>query len=339
MRSCRVNTKATRRLWLVSAVVLSLFAVLMTASVRSVSTISSANPTEEEEYFRVLVLGRDAASGLTDVMILVNVDRDTGRTCLVQIPRDTYFGYTGKSYKKINGAASALGGPAALCHRLGSALSLTIDHYMVVDLEAVAEAVDMLGGVDIDVPCDMDYEDPAQSLSIHLKKGRQHLDGRKALGFIRFRSGYLRADIGRLDAQKLFLAAFFDSAKKLERRDIPRLAMLAAEKVKTNLRVDQMISLMRIGLDTEAEDIVLVTLPGEEVQSDVSGAWYYVLSRSGTVGVLERCFGVENASAGFDPAHLFSDPSRREFETVYRSAIEPQYYEISELVSHGIAVE
>jgi LCP family protein required for cell wall assembly len=272
-------------------------------------------------------------------MILVNVDRDTGRTCLVQIPRDTYFGYTGKSYKKINGAASALGGPAALCHRLGSALSLTIDHYMVVDLEAVAEAVDMLGGVDIDVPCDMDYEDPAQSLSIHLKKGRQHLDGRKALGFIRFRSGYLRADIGRLDAQKLFLAAFFDSGKKLERRDIPRLAMLAAEKVKTNLRVDQMISLMRIGLDTEAEDIVLVTLPGEEVQSDVSGAWYYVLSRSGTVGVLERCFGVENASAGFDPAHLFSDPSRREFETVYRSAIEPQYYEISELVSHGIAVE
>jgi len=185
----------------------------------------------------------------------------------------------------------------------------------------------------------LDYEDPAQSLSIHLKKGRQHLDGRKALGFIRFRSGYLRADIGRLDAQKLFLAAFFDSAKALERRDIPRLAMLAAEKVKTNLRVDQMISLMRIGLDTEAEDIVLVTLPGEEVQSDVSGAWYYVLSRSGTVDVLENCFGIEGASAGFDPGHLFSNPSRREFETVYRSAILPQYYEISELAVHGIAVE
>jgi len=340
LRSCLVDKKATHRFWLASAILLSLLAVLMTASARPIAIIPSAQTVAgEDQGFCLLVLGKDKASGLTDVVILATVDRATGRTCLVQIPRDTYFRCTDKDYKKINGAVSALGGPEALCRRLGSALSLPIAHYITVDLEAVTEAVDLLGGIDVDVPCDMDYEDPAQSLSIHLKKGKQHLDGRQAMGLIRFRSGYLRADISRLDAQKLFLAAFFDSARTVGKRDIPRLAMLAAEKVETNLRLDQMISLMRLGLAAEAEEVVLVTLPGEEVQSSVSGAWYYVLSRSGMARVLEQCFGVEDAAACLDPAHLFSDPVRKEFETIYRSTIEPQYYEISELAAHGIAVE
>ena len=75
------------------------------------------------EAYHVLVLGKDDASGLTDVMMLVSVDVQNGRACLMQIPRDTYFRYTENNYRKINGAMHALGGAEALSKMLESALS------------------------------------------------------------------------------------------------------------------------------------------------------------------------------------------------------------------------
>ncbi|MBO5305810.1 MAG: LCP family protein [Clostridia bacterium] len=156
----------------------------------------------------LLFLGRDDAAGLCDVLMLVSFDLDFGRLHIVQIPRDTYFSYTADHYKKINAAPRVLGGADKLADELAAALGVGIDGYVEFDLDFVQAAVDAVGGVEIDVPCDMDYDDPAQNLSIHLKKGTQRLTGKEAVGFVRFRSGYARADLGRMDAQKLFLASF-----------------------------------------------------------------------------------------------------------------------------------
>ena len=70
--------------------------------------------------------------------------------------------------------------------------------------------MDNLSGIEIDLPYDMDYEDSSQNLSIHLKAGKQTLGGKEALGFLRYRSGYVTGDLGRIDAQKLFLNAFIN---------------------------------------------------------------------------------------------------------------------------------
>ena len=287
--------------------------------------------------YRVLVLGKDDASGLCDVIILASFDSETGKVCLAQIPRDTYFRYTEKNYKKINGAVDTLGSPDKLCRVLGDALAVEIRDYLLLDLECVKSAVDIIGGVTLNIPCDMDYDDPAQGLSIHLRKGKQTLTGEQAASFIRYRSGYLRADIGRIDAQKLFLAAFFDSASREVRgEDIPELAMLAMKSVKTNMSVVQMVSVLKRALAVSPENITLLTLPGEEIQSEYSGAWYYVLSRRGTAKVMEEQFGVLGASSCFDPAHLFSDAGRPAFERIYRMDIEPQYYTVDGLSGEGI---
>ena len=299
---------------------------------------TDASGTAREGTYRLLLLGEDDASGLSDVIILATVDTETECACLMQIPRDTYFRYTDKDYKKINGAVGALGGAGALSKALGNALGLEIDSYIVLDLDCVRSAVDILGGVDIDIPCDMDYDDPAQQLSIHLKKGRQTLTGEQAAQFIRFRSGYLRADIGRMDAQKLFLAAFFEAAKRLDGGDLPQAAMLAMKSVRTDMSVTQMISLLRTAWSIAPEDITLLTLPGEEVQSEYSGAWYYVLSRAGTARVLEEHFGVTGAFSAIDPAHLFSDAARKDFESVYRREITPEYYTVGDLRTGGLAI-
>ena len=335
MNSCK--RKGKRLLMLAMAAIVAVAVVAFAGKEENRASVSLVGTSGEDGRYNVLLMGQDEAAGLTDVMMLVSVDAEAGRVCLAQIPRDTYFRYTKKDYKRINGAMGTLGGAEQVCAALEKAFSVDIDAYVLLDLDFVESAVDMMGGVEIDVPCDMDYEDPTQGLSIHIKKGRQVLRGAEAAEFVRFRSGYVRGDIGRMDAQKLFLSAFFEAAGKKLGDDVPRLAMLSMKSVKTDMRIDRVISLLRAARSIPPQNITLLTLPGEEVQSPYSGAWYYVLSRSGTAAVLEEHFGVTGASACIDPAHLFSNAARKDLESVYRREILPQYYTVSELRKNGLS--
>ena len=106
-----------------------------------------------------LLCGKDRASGLCDVIIVAQLDTVNHAASLVQIPRDTYADYTEKSYRKLNGAPSALGGVKGLSAFLTETLGIPIDHYALVDLDCIGDVVDAIGGVTLTVPTDMDYED------------------------------------------------------------------------------------------------------------------------------------------------------------------------------------
>ena len=88
-------------------------------------------------------------------------------------------------------------------------LGFDVDVYAAVDLEAFVELINAIGGVDYDVPVDMHYTDPAQGLVIDLDAGPQHLTGEQAVGVMRFRSGYVTADIGRIDTPQAQTALLF----------------------------------------------------------------------------------------------------------------------------------
>ncbi len=285
--------------------------------------IAATRPTSP---FRLLVLGRDRASGLYDVVLLATLDTESSRICVLQIPRDTYLRYTERDYKKINGAPTALGGPEAFCDFLGSALGVRIEGYAVLGLEALGRMVDLVGGVEIDIPTDMDYDDPYQGLSIHLKKGKQRLDGKAAEGFVRYRSGYARGDLDRIDAQKLFLAALYRAVMSMTPSQMARVAATAMRSVQTDVGLPRLVSLVTACGKVPAENITLVTLPGEEVRSSVSGAWYYVASREGTEQVLCDHFGMAEVPRGFDSEGLFYDPRRKEFADIYHRAVLPLYH-------------
>lgn len=303
-------------------------------------------PTETETAAKsgacnLLFLGRDDAAGLCDVLMLVSFDMDAGHLHIVQIPRDTYFAYTADRYKKINAAPRVLGGADRLAEKLSDALGVPIDGYVEFDLDFVASAVDAVGGLELNVPCDMDYEDPEQDLSIHLKKGVQTLTGKEAVGFIRFRSGYVRADLGRMDAQKLFLAAFAKSfSERVSASELPRMLLLAMRNLKSNVRLDTMLSLAGGMRKIPSENIVVLTLPGEEVQSQYSGAWYYILSREGCEEtVLAYLADSDRAYAGFDPKGLFTDAKRSEFHAIYEKKIVATPYTFEGLMSEGVEIQ
>lgn len=282
----------------------------------------------QKNEINVLLLGRDTQSGLYDaIMLLAYSDGDVR---VLQIPRDTYIDLGEDSYKKINGAHKTLGGERELCDKLSVAFGIKIDGYIGFDTELVKKAVDAVGGITVDVPADMDYDDPYQDLSIHIKKGTKTLDGKEAVEFLRFRSGYLRADIGRIDAQKIFMSAFVKKVLSLDKISI-KLMGIAARHVCTDLDLVTLYELFEAVRKNEALSVSFTTLPGEEVRSKLSGAWFYVLSKSGCGELLEN--------ERFDGEGIFVDSGREEFSNIYNSYIKPQIYSADEIDKDGIEIK
>lgn len=271
-----------------------------------------------------LVCGKDRASGLYDVIIVAQLDTANRSASLVQIPRDTYAAYTEKSYRKLNGAASALGGIKEMSDFLSETLGVPIDHYALVDLDCIGDIVDAIGGVTLTVPSDMDYEDKSQNLSIHLKAGRQTLNGDLAESFLRYRSGYVTADLGRLDAQKLFLAAFLGEIKAHSTLpELIRIVRTLYGRVETDLSLGDCVRLASAGLKLSPERLSMTTLPGEAARTgETQGAWYYILCREAAYDTVNRMLNVSDtpiAPSAFDPKERFTSGAYPHFEAIYHS--------------------
>lgn len=274
-----------------------------------------------DDHFRLLVAGKDRASGLYDVIMLISLNRADNSVCVLQIPRDTYLEYTEKSYKKINGAPSVLGGMRQFASFLSDALGVKIDSYVSFGLDAFADAVDAVGGVEIELSEELNYSDPAQDLNIHLPKGRQTLDGKTAEHFVRYRAGYLRGDLDRLDAQKIFMSALFKKVISLSLYETTALITTLLPSVNTDLGIFEIMSVMRETRKISAERLSFVTAPGEDIVSERSGAWYYVLSAPAVKQLLEERFGREN---DFDPTGLFHKENDEGFSEIYQRYVDFQ---------------
>lgn len=272
----------------------------------------------ESGRMNILVLGKDRAAGLTDVMMLASLDTKSQSLQLLQIPRDTYAAYTQRDYKKINGAYAQLGGEG-LADFLGDSMGVTIDHYVCVDLDVLGKMVDMMGGVRMNVPQDMNYDDPAQNLHIHIKAGEQVLDGKTAQSFVRFRSGYAEADIGRMDAQKLFLSALAKQAKEnLSLSQSMSLVCSCFGKVKTDMGLGDCLECVKYLRSVDLSELHMATLPGASARIDGDrGAWYYVLNRDATAALLARTMG---KTGGFDPKGVFDNAAKRSFHDIYTAS-------------------
>ena len=278
-----------------------------------------ANTPFSESVYNYLVLGKDRVSGLTDVMMVVSLDSAELTASVIQIPRDTYARYTDSGYRKINGALSALGAEG-LCDFIEENIGVAIDGYFIFELDTFSKAIDAIGGVEIDIPFDMEYHDEYQNFDISLKKGRQTLDGRESENFVRYRSGYLRGDIDRMDAQKLFMSALISALKeKMSPTSVIKLAGTLIGEVGTNVKLSEIAELASLGFEISEKDITMVTLAGEDVRSSESGAWFYVLSKPSCQKLISECVGERGISSEFDPNGVFLNPSNEDFDRIYSS--------------------
>jgi len=159
-------------------------------------------------------------------------------------------------------------GTELLADTVSEQLGIPVDYTVSVNLKGFTALVDAIGGVDFDVPINMDYDDPIQNLSIHFKKGVQHLSGADALRVVRFRhnndgSGYGSEDLGRMATQQKFLKAV---AKKMLSAGniltkIDDYAKIFNQYVDTNLTVGNLAWLGTEVLKMGVDKIDFSTLP------------------------------------------------------------------------------
>lgn len=169
-----------------------------------------------EYVYNFVLLGKDRESGNTDSIIVVSYDVPNQKIGMISIPRDTAVERSGWN-PKINGIYSS-SGPEELKAAIQNTFGIPIDYYVYVDLNGFVALVDELGGVDVDIPVNMNYDDPVQDLHIHFNKGYQHLDGQQAMEAARYRhdnDASINADytdVGRAAMQRQILVAL---AKKV----------------------------------------------------------------------------------------------------------------------------
>ena len=290
-----------------------------------------------EGVYNFLIAGHDRVAVNTDVLIVASFDTKNNALNLVQIPRDTYADYTTSSYRKINGALAVYLNETR--YNYGKSMEMLMD-FLMKNLNI------KLGGVYLNVPADMDFVDPTpgSGFEIHLKAGPQLLDGKKAEQFVRFRYGYVQADIGRNDAQKIFMAAFLQQYKKnLNLSTLTKTVESMIKHVTTNLSVADCVFFAKEALELDMSKVLMVNMPGSDArEKDGLGQWYFVLSRSGALDTVNRFLNVyktDITDSIFDRSFSFAKESDAEFTKIYNSNIKiAKEYNAQDVNADGIYI-
>ena len=238
----------------------------------AIQTISNGRERKSKYCYNILLYGVDNDAGGSDTNMLMRFDAVNKTVDVVSLPRDTLMSNGHKLNSSYNN-----GGTEKLRSNIEDMLGVPVDFYVSVDLKGFIALIDQIGGVEFDVPCDMDYDDPYQDLHIHFKAGLQKLNGQQAMEVVRFRhnndnTGYGgRQDLGRIGTQQAFLKTVAQKLMKLE--NVPAMAETFLKYVKTDLTLGNLMWLANQALSMGGTDAIsFATLPG-----DGSG-WYKGMS-------------------------------------------------------------
>jgi len=230
---------------------------------------------DEDRFYRGTKLhgsNISRAYARSDMMLLTKLDFDNRKITALSIPRDTMYGFPGEAKHKINWFFSSApfdkkSPVPVLVQRAqytqkaveGLLPGVHVDQSVVLNFQAFQHLVDIVGGVDVNVPKKMDYDDDAGELHIHLKPGSQHLDGDQAMGFVRFRHDS-ESDFGRQDRQKQFLLAFKQAVLSNLAR-LPHVVEDSKDVFNQSLNDDQIVALFSFSRTVPPASIEMGMVP------------------------------------------------------------------------------
>lgn len=259
---------------------------------KPLSTMSTKNTSKHVETYlppkwegnqrvNVLLLGGDSRgmkqneAPRSDSLIVASIDPITKKAHLFSIMRDTYVKIPGYGEDRIN-AAYAYGGANLTMKTVSDLLGIPIQYYVYTDFKGFIALVDAIDGIDIDVEKNMKYSDAedGHEYDINLKKGMQHLDGKMALQYVRFRHDAL-SDFARTERQRNFVQVVL---KKMQSTSsllkIPRILSSIDPYIQTNLSTTDMIKLGSLGYEAKTEGLISQQIPPSELllEKKVGGA-------------------------------------------------------------------
>ena len=309
-----------------------------------------------EGFYNFLVVGKDNVALNTDVMMIINLNlnEDSSMT-IMQLPRDTLVNYNGEvcklnsMYSRFYNASSKTkeedrikDGMQGLSDFLAEAFAIKIDYYANLNLDAFGKVVDTIGGVDMYVPYRMYYKDEFQNppLYIDLYEGQQTLNGDQAEQFVRFRNSYIHGDLGRTDAQKLFMTAFMDSFKnKVSLTNLPSVITTILGNLTHSVPLEDAIYFARQAMELDFSNMTMLTAPNTPV--DYYGS-YVVLHRAAMYKIINENFNMFSADipdASFDTNKNFTIANNSNINAIYNTAEEFEgEYNVEDIKDNGIDV-
>jgi len=224
----------------------------------------------------------------SDTMMVASISPENGTINLLSLPRDTKVNIPGrKGYDKIN-HAYAYGGVQLAQRTVEQFLQIPINYYVVINWQAFIKVIDTLGGVDLYVEHDMNYQDPYAELDIDITKGYQHLDGKKAGQYVRFRSDEL-GDIGRVQRQQRFLKALAKETMQVSTIfKVPALVNTLDQYVETDMSAMTMIKVGNSLKSFDSNNLMSEMLPGDFATID--GLSYWLPDKEQTQQLVQTMF-------------------------------------------------
>lgn len=278
----------------------SIYAVNRVIGEDSLATQAGSNDskvsTKKKSEINALIVGTN--QNLTDTMMYVNYNVETGKVAMMSIPRDTYITNEYCVGHKLNSLYRGKN-TQAFVEQIEELIGVDIDYYLIFDSKMLIDIVDKVGGVEVDVPVRMKYDDPTQNLHIDLKKGTQVLNGKQAEQFVRYRkgndgSGYARGDLQRTEVQQQFIKNFIStvlSAKNLTK--IPDLINVALDNTDTNITAREALKYLTDAMKIDTSNISSCTAPGEAKY--INNISYFVMDKEKTKELVKNKL-VDNSS-------------------------------------------
>lgn len=259
----------------------------------SVHNLIDEQSVSVDSPINIIVLGLDEEGVRSDVIVLLNYNPGDGKLNILSIARDTRVRARG-NITKIN-ALVGMGGEELLIKGVEQLTGLKVDYYLTLNFIGFRKIIDTLDGVKINVPVDMDYDDPEQNLHIHLKKGEQVLDGNKAEQFVRYRKGnkngqgYTDGDVGRIKVQQEFMKSLIDQKVKLRYfSKVDDVYFILKKYMRTNIELNDINYYLNNIRNTKYEKIQSYTIPGEPAYVD--DIWYFVCNKKKTRELIDNKF-------------------------------------------------
>ncbi len=241
----------------------------------------------------LMVLGLDGDKTRCDVIMLFHFIPSCPSLSILSVARDTRVLSDGV-FTRINTLYSK-GGEKRVAEELTEITGLPVHYYITADFEGFREIIDALDGVEFNVPFRMNYDDPTQNLHIHLRKGLQILNGKKAEQLVRYRKGnrpgqgYTEGDLGRISMQQEFMKALIK--QKMNIRYLSRFKKIfniLQQHVKTNITIADVTQYIGSAPKVKADAIETFTLPG--TSRIIGGKWYFIMDRQKTADMLMEHF-------------------------------------------------
>ncbi|PIR54002.1 hypothetical protein COU75_03160 [Candidatus Peregrinibacteria bacterium CG10_big_fil_rev_8_21_14_0_10_42_8] len=269
-------------------------------------------PKDKNGYTNFLLMGQGDADhdgqNLTDTIMIASLDpKGTKSTILLSLPRDLYLLDTEKmgkgklntmyrdfrSYliyqKGMEAEAASIEALKEVAREIGNKVGIEIHHTVKVDFIAFTRAVDTLGGIDVDIPYDIeDREYPNETHGFEpfiIKAGLRHLDGATALKYARSR--HTTSDFGRSARQQQILGIMAHKAKETgvlkDPAAITSFMKIMSENVETTMTLRELIGAAEIAQDLDREKIVAMQLNDRNALYDYTiepGGFLYTPPRS-----------------------------------------------------------